>query len=736
MHDSATPEPETTINTGGGPAISGNVNIHNGDFISGDKIIAAPPERALYVNVPPLPTYLYGREAVIDGLVTQLIAGTSTALCAEGLPGVGKTTLAVALAHHKTILAHFTDGVLWAGLGPQANVAAIQAQWATALDVDLTDVADPHARRQRLDNAIGQRKLLLVIDDAWELDAAKLLRSVGPQVAHLLTTRDRALANAFAGASHAVSVSVLDGASGYALLQALAPKACAADPLAAQNLVGAVGGLPLAIELLGGYLAAPERSLFPDLSQQAFAELADPQQRLQLATERLGQPGQVTTLLATIALSLDDLARSKPAAVATFYALGAFAAKPATFTRAAAEAVTGCDGATLAVLIARNLVEQVATPEQSGTVSTDPATTQLALHQTLADVAQQQSSSGLFATHRDYYLTLVEENPEDWQRVKQLYPQVIRAWEQQIIFNAPSSVFIRFTKATGTYQRRQGLLSDRMSWLTHTLTIAEGEAALSTIALLCNNIGLVYLSLGDKQQALNFYERALLLFRQIGDRRNEAVALNNIGGVYDELGEKQRALDYYNQALPVRREMGDRSGEATTFNNIGGMYTDLEDGDQALIHFNQALLIFQQNNDRSGEATTLNNIGRLYARLGEKERALTFYKKALPIYQQVGDLGGAAITLNNIGRLYAKLGNQQAAITFYNHAISIYQQINDRRGERMVHYHLAIAYKELGGRTEIINELRIVVELGEAIGHPNVEMNRKELAQVEALLAT
>ncbi|WP_203794800.1 tetratricopeptide repeat protein, partial [Actinoplanes derwentensis] len=44
--------------------------------------------------------------------------------------------------------------------------------------------------------------------------------------------------------------------------------------------------------------------------------------------------------------------------------------------------------------------------------------------------------------------------------------------------------------------------------------------------------------------------------------------LTNIGLVYDGLGDRQRALDFYQQALPIRREVGDRAGEATTRYNI------------------------------------------------------------------------------------------------------------------------------------------------------------------------
>ena len=46
----------------------------------------------------------------------------------------------------------------------------------------------------------------------------------------------------------------------------------------------------------------------------------------------------------------------------------------------------------------------------------------------------------------------------------------------------------------------------------------------------------------------------------------------------DATGGHGRALDYYEQALPIRREVGDRAGEATTLNNIGRVYDGLGDG--------------------------------------------------------------------------------------------------------------------------------------------------------------
>ena len=85
----------------------------------------------------------------------------------------------------------------------------------------------------------------------------------------------------------------------------------------------------------------------------------------------------------------------------------------------------------------------------------------------------------------------------------------------------------------------------------------------------------MYDGLGDRQRALDYFEQALPILREVGDRAGEAVTLNNIGAVYDGLGDRQRALEYYGQALPIMREVGDRAGEAATLNNIGAVYDAL-----------------------------------------------------------------------------------------------------------------------------------------------------------------
>ena len=63
------------------------------------------------------------------------------------------------------------------------------------------------------------------------------------------------------------------------------------------------------------------------------------------------------------------------------------------------------------------------------------------------------------------------------------------------------------------------------------------------------------------RRAIEYYEQALVISREIGDRRGEGNDLGNLGMAYADLGEVRRAIEYYEQALVISREIGDRRGE-------------------------------------------------------------------------------------------------------------------------------------------------------------------------------
>jgi tetratricopeptide (TPR) repeat protein len=85
-----------------------------------------------------------------------------------------------------------------------------------------------------------------------------------------------------------------------------------------------------------------------------------------------------------------------------------------------------------------------------------------------------------------------------------------------------------------------------------------------------NDQGLQQLNTSQYQIALQSFQQALEIYREIGDRRGEGTTLNNIGGIYDSLGQYPQALDFYQQALVIAKDINDRRREGTRLNNIAG----------------------------------------------------------------------------------------------------------------------------------------------------------------------
>ena len=161
---------------------------------------------------------------------------------------------------------------------------------------------------------------------------------------------------------------------------------------------------------------------------------------------------------------------------------------------------------------------------------------------------------------------------------------------------------------------------------------------------------------GQYDQALDFYNKALVIFQTIGDTSGEGTTLKNIGGIYQAQIQYDLALDYFNKALVIFRTIGDTSGEGGTLNSIVMIHKAQGQNDLALDYFNKALIIYQATGDAYGEGSIVNNIGMIHKAQGQYDQALEYFNIALFIFQAIENRYGEGTTLNNIGGLYHAMG--------------------------------------------------------------------------------
>jgi hypothetical protein len=203
------------------------------------------------------PVEFVERPAEFQALKAKLVdaKGDAVAISAalKGAGGYGKTTLAKALAHDPDIQDAYFDGVLWVELGEKPeNLLGSIADLVTILTGTPPGLATINAAAAALGEALGDRRILLIVDDVWREQDLRPFLQGGPNAARLITTRLSGMlpANAFRQ-----PVGAMKGDEAHELLSSGLPKEqVLAQSKALSDLAGRLGERAQLLKLVNGFL--------------------------------------------------------------------------------------------------------------------------------------------------------------------------------------------------------------------------------------------------------------------------------------------------------------------------------------------------------------------------------------------------------------------------------------------------------------------------------------------------
>jgi Tetratricopeptide repeat len=115
------------------------------------------------------------------------------------------------------------------------------------------------------------------------------------------------------------------------------------------------------------------------------------------------------------------------------------------------------------------------------------------------------------------------------------------------------------------------------------------RAALVKEAWELNAAGVEHRREGRTAAAVDAHERAVTLFRQASDDRNEGLALNNLGLALMTDGDDVGAIDSFERALALLAKCGDQQSEGRVLANLGTLHRRLDRREAALVYWRQAL---------------------------------------------------------------------------------------------------------------------------------------------------
>lgn len=637
-----------------------------------ERVASYDPRRPpFYVPYHQKGNQVVGRDAALAKVRQQLAAGRRTAIgqtaLFQGLGGLGKTQLAVEYAYNYR--QHYPNGVIWLtadqDIDAQLVDLAAKAQWVapeSEHNVKLTIAL----RRLR-----SYTNCLIVFDNLEQIEAIQRYLPEHPADPHILVT-SRTEQPAFTY----VPIDVLGPTQSLQLLVQEAGREpdTATGWVAAQAIANTLGGLPLALELAGAYLARRpvgwqeylallQHNLRAALPQR-FASLtqhqADLYSTLRISEEvfveepRLGEVLDVLTWSAAAPMGLDLLAAMMGIQ------------EPTELTGA------------LGLGVALRILQQI------------PGTQSYGLHRLVREVRREDAP---LASRASWTSDLCQRIGDWFEAVRKDFVQLPRfeaeidhlvEWHQRASVFAPQQTSrLSWLQAYPAFHRGQPQEIQRRIELAldeYQRQACEDRALLAHLyADLAYSLNLT----GNPTQALELAEQALGIQRMsVGERDPEtARSLNNIASYHGALGNSKRALELAEQALDIQREVfGERHAEtATTLGNIAYFHYALGNPQRALelechVHHIRREVLGERQPDT---AKSVGNKATYHNALGDTKRALELAEQALDIHREV--LGArhptTATSLGNIAAYHNALGNPKRALELTEQALDIEREL-------------------------------------------------------------
>jgi tetratricopeptide (TPR) repeat protein len=649
----------------------------------------SPSSLVVRHSLPPDMAMFTGRKEELDRItaaVTQTVgaSGVVAIHAIDGMPGVGKTALAVHAAH--LLRDRFPDRQLFIDLHahtpgqdpliPQAALAGL----LSAVGVDaryLPEDLDGRAGLWR-DRMAGQRALLVLDNAAGSAQVVPLLP--GGEGCLVLVTSRRHLGD-LPGAAVPLLLETLPPDQAQEMFTRLAPRAADGPAAAVAELTELAGYLPLAISLLARVYARHPAWTLADLAAETRASM------LTLAAERNSVAAAFEVSYRYLAPGQQEFFRRlglHPGTTIDAYAAAALSGTGLPDAAGQLDALQG-EGLLTEAGYRRYGMHDLIRRYARDLAAADPvADREQALDQLLdyyqhtAAIAEAFLARSSPALAPAAPLAALPDLPDHaralaWARAERAS---LLACLDHATGTGQQARVVALTAAVATLLRLDGPWSDAIARHAGAVQAARHLGDRRGQAGGLTNLGTVRRLAGDYPGAAQALEAALGLYRDLGDRPGQAGALSELGTVWRQTGDCPGAAQALEAALGLYRDLGDRLGQANTLLYLGLVWRQTGDYLGAAQVLNQALSLHRDLGVRRGQANALLYLGAVRLLTEDFPGAAQALEAALGLYRDLGDRGGEVEALNEAGSLHRLRGDLSAAGTCHRQALDLAREFS------------------------------------------------------------
>ncbi|RKR91357.1 DNA-binding SARP family transcriptional activator [Micromonospora pisi] len=657
-------------------------------------------------QLPTPPPLFTGRESELAELTSRYDTRAGTAdsvaiVAISGAGGVGKTWLALRWAHDNSD--RFPDGQLYVNLRgfdpsatPLSPLVAVRG-FLDALGVPPSSVpADLDAQAGLYRSLVADRRLLIVLDNAYDTAQVLPLLPGSPTCTVLLTSRRRLGGLVATHGAQPLALDVLrDDESEELLARLLGPARMVAEPASVSAILQRCAGLPLALGIV-----AARAATHPGFPLQALAdELAELTTRLDVLTT-----GDLSADLRTVFAASY---RALNPATATVFTLLGLAPGP-DISLPAVASLTGIPAGR-----ARALLQEL---HEAHLVHQD-SPGRYRLHDLVRLYAAEQAEQDQPADARRAGLHRLLEH---YTRVAATAGGLLDPERHPV---GPADPI-----PTGVTLSRVGNRAEALSWFNQEHMVLLGAVDLADSVgfdrhawELARGLESFLDDQGHWHDWAATQRTALKAAHRLGDRTRQAHSYRSLGLDYTQMGRLDDGHLHLRQALDLYEELGDRTLQAHTHRGLGWVCNQQDRWRDGLSHNERALALYRETGHRAGEAVTLNNLGWLNVMLDDYPAALTYCTQAVALNQEIGDPHAEAGGWDSLGYAHHHLGEYDQAIRCYQRALELVRSFRDQHNEAEILVHVGETRHAQGEIEAAGTALREALTIMTRLEHPNAE---------------
>jgi tetratricopeptide (TPR) repeat protein len=180
--------------------------------------------------------------------------------------------------------------------------------------------------------------------------------------------------------------------------------------------------------------------------------------------------------------------------------------------------------------------------------------------------------------------------------------------------------------------------------------------------------------LGELDAAIPFHQRGLAIWRDLGNRDEEARELNSLGIAHRYLGDLDTARSLLEDSAAISRQIGSDARLATALTNLGQMESAAGNFDRAIQALREALTLDQKQGDMTGMAIDQQSLAVISLRAGRAREARDLLSRVLDYVVSSGDTEFLASSLELSACVAAHLGDRLRAARLAGAAEAIRQR--------------------------------------------------------------